>query len=224
MACHRVHVAFHDDDLVVLPDRLARPVQRIERASLDKNGRFSRVQVLRRCLIQRPATERHRPILQVQDRKDQPVPEHVVVPVAGAAGMHQAASRQQRRREAFRSQRRQQIVPVGRRIPQAEALGGVHVDSAPLQVLPRDSSPLRMQQLLSEESHCGFKRPVQAVALGGLLNLLRAALQAHAGPAGQRLRGLRERQAADAHHKIENVAALPAPEAVPQTPLAINVK
>src|SRR5437879_1448522 len=50
------------------------------------------------------------------------------------------------------------------------------------------------------------------------------ALQAHAGPAGQRLRGLRERQAADAHHKIENVAALPAPEAVPQTPLAINVK
>src|SRR5207247_7807614 len=96
--------------------------------------------------------------------------------------------------------------------------------SSPRHAPPRYSSPLRLQQLLSEESHRGFERPVQAVALGGLLDLLRAALHADAGPAGQRLRGLRERQAADAHHKIENVAALPTPEAVPQTPLAINVK
>src|SRR5207302_858625 len=84
---------------------------------------LARVQVLRGAVVEDAAPKSHRPPLQIVDRKDQPIPERVVMPPAGRPRHGQARLLEGGGGEPPGVERPEQVVPARPGLPERERPG-----------------------------------------------------------------------------------------------------
>ena len=221
MAGQRVHVAFDHDGLSGFPDRLPGLSQRVQRLPLREEEGLARVQVLRGAVVEDAAPKRHRPPLQVVDRKDHPIPERIVMPPARRPRHGQPRLLEGGGVEPPGVERPDQVVPARRGEPEPEGVLDRRVDPARGQVaagaFPGGSPELRLKER-------GRLRhdPQQPLALAGRLLIARRPLQPDPRPLGQFLPGLREGERPGAHDEVEDVSAGVTAEAVEEAAVRID--
>ena len=230
---HDVGVALDHDDAVPGGDVPLGQVEAVEDLALVVDGGLGGVEVLGDGGVlvgQAPAAEADGGPGHVADGPHDAVPEAVVdAPPAGALAA-QARGDQLVLGEALGPQDVGEVVPAGGGEADAEALQGVVVEPPRVQEAARPGGQRVGARQLGAEPVLGDAVGLQQAPAGagldavahGAVGLLVA--QPHAGPPGQVLHGLGEGQVVDPLHEGDDVAALAAPEAVPQAQLGADVE
>ncbi len=121
----KIHIPFHQDGVSQFLDRFLGKAQAIEIPTLIIEPGLGRIQILRRPPVHGPRTESDRPPLDVGDGKHDPAAKTVVDPGAILRPLRQPAIHQRLKRKALFLQKRDQVVPPGRGVAEAEATDGL---------------------------------------------------------------------------------------------------
>ena len=214
---HDVGVALDDDDPVPLGDRLLRQVEAVQQLALLVDRGLGRVEVLRRVLVvvQAPGPEAHGGPRDVADRPHE-APAEAVVDAARPLG-GQPRGLDLLVRVAPRAQVPDQGVPAAGGVAHAEV--GAHRlgEPAPGQELAAlrglGGGELGLVELLRDPVGVD-EAPAPARLLGAHAGAPLLVVEGDPRLRGQRLDGLGEGQVVDLLDETDDVAALPAPEAV----------
>src|SRR5579883_73751 len=220
----RIHVAFDQDDAVLLAHALFRPVQIVEHVALLIYRRFRRVQVLGLIVGgQRASAEGDDAAAAVVDRKHQAVAEDLVG-AAVVALAHQAGLFDQRGRELALLEEPQQRAAAAVRVAQPELIGGFRRHAAFGEVgargFARGRVQIRAEMLLRDLVHLVERAALPRVLVG----ILRAFRHGNAVALGKGLEGFVEAQSFDLHDEVEHVAAGAAAEALVELVRGIDGK
>ena len=152
MAGDDVRVAFGHDDLLAFDDRSFGKMQAVECARLVEHHALGAVEILRLIVgVERSAAERNRPAQLITDRKDQPIAERVVVPLALRSRLQQPGADERFDRAGFAAGESRQAVPLLRRRPEHEGLYHWRADAALLNHVASDRRVRRTLQRVAEE-------------------------------------------------------------------------
>jgi hypothetical protein len=139
--CDHVHVAFDDQDVAALAQRLSGFEQAVEFAALAEYRRLRRIEVLGLALVEYAAPEPDHLTLHRADREHDAVAEPVValaiglVAFAGVAGDHKTAFLEQG--VVVLREHARKASPGRGRVAQAESRRDLASESAPLQIRDR---------------------------------------------------------------------------------------
>ena len=218
-----VEIALHQHDPPLLPDGVLGPGEAVEGTALRVDRGLGRVQVLGLAAVEAPRAEGHDLAALVQDGKDGPPPEAVVVSALVLALEDEARGEEDRGREPV-LERVQEVVPALAGRSRADALEGLLLEPAAQEVLAglrAGSGPERPGEVLARRLHQG-QDLLALLAVGADLGAPLGHRDAVA--AGQGLHGLGEIHPLVEHHELEDVAPRPTAEAVEDRRLGAHVE
>ena len=222
VAADHVHVAFDDDQLVLVARRVARSVEAVHGAALVEERCLGCVQVFRLLLrLQRARAEPDQPPAHVTDGEHQPIPEAVVQ--ASIPRDREPAAHQLLLREAARTEVVREPVPACGRVSDLPAIEGFAIESTGFDVGARRGAIRAGKRRLKEHG----RRLVggeQSLVLFALLLLARGRRpEFDPGAFGADAQRLGEFDILAAPHELDHVAACGAgTEAVPGAALRID--
>ncbi len=213
---NRVHVAFHQNAEIVLPQRFLRAIEMVQHVALRIDRRLGRVQILGHVVAHRAAAEGDHLGRFIRDGEHDAAAKAVVEPSALVA--REKPRRLEQLFRVFRFQVAQQRVARRRRKAQPEAQNRLAIQAAIFQVGHGDAAFVAFVKLAREESRCFAMHLHQRRALLILAPLFGRPLarprNRNAALLGHRADRFRKLALLHLHHEFENVAAYVAAEAV----------
>src|SRR4051794_21579959 len=216
VAGHHVGVALDHDGLRGPADVVAGEVESVEDPALLVERGLGGVEVLRLDAVvveDPPGAEPDGLARGVADRPEQPAAEPVVV--AALALCHEAGRNELGVGELLLAQVLVESLSVTRGEAEAEVLGGVLVEAAFVEELPRGDSVGAVEALGVERGRQPVRldQPATRSAVTARPVIALDAPELDAGAVGEVLDRLRERETVVLHHEGDDVATLAAPEA-----------
>ena len=213
----RVHEPFDEERRALSADVVAGPPEAVQHRSLVEDRALGRIDVLRSPLArlaEQAAPESQNAFGHGLDRKDDPVAESVVEPVAVLALLDETELEEDPFVEAVYGRGLAERLPLVRRVAESEALARLAVDPAPFEVLPRALSSLPLPQSFPEERGrirrslvIGAPRIVAALVALDVAHL-------HAAPGAYEFDGIDEAHPLMLHEEREHVAGFARGEVV----------